>query len=172
MHKYRRAYEQAYQQEGKAWWCRKKEEKSPDNHKTEATRDVISWRIGWSCCARKGFSDKEGELLSFFRSIDSEKEWIRGKGKGVEQALLTETDRDKNMRFPDYLVIDFRHAAWLLGWFEGFLETQCVDVWRHSCGTGSDKGRTAAKFYRRLLYEKWSFNDREMEDLLGIIDAD
>ena len=156
------AYALACKQKDKTWWCRKKDDKPCGECKQDTKERVICWRIGWSRGTRKAFGDKEEILLCFLKRIDNGKAWTCGKKRGLEDALLTETKC--KVRFPVRKVIDFRHAAWLLGWFEGYSEKK-GDV---SSGLGSRLGGIAGKCYICLLYMKGWMKDPEVNKLLGI----
>ena len=160
-------YNRKIERESRDWWCKK--QKTGKANKSAATESVVAWRIGWSCRARKKFGDREAELLAFFKSIDSGNAWERGKAKGIKHARLTSSQqRDGKTCYEERSVIDLRHAAWLFGWFEGYIETRCAEVWRHVCGPGSLKGGCAGEAYIRLLYDKRWMHDGKVEQLLGI----
>ena len=162
------AYRCAFKQEDIAWWCRKKCEKRVDRHKSDSLCNVIAWRIGWSCGALRGFGDESDALLSFLKSIDNGEAWESGRQRGVEQARLDKKEREQEKRFPVHQVIDFRHAAWLLGWFKGYARTKGVAVGKHACGAGSRVGGTAAKYYLCLLRKNRLIEDTSVKNMLGI----
>ena len=162
------AYRRAFKQEDKAWWCSKKCEKRADKNKSDSIGNVIAWRIGWSCGALRGFGDESDALLSFLKSIDSGKTWEAGRQRGVEQARLNKKEREPKIKFPVHEVIDFRHAAWLLGWLTAYARTKGVAVGKHACGAGSRVGGIAAKYYLCLLRKNRWIEDPTVKSMLGI----
>lgn len=137
----------AFEQEDKAWWYRGKEEKS-------SVDQVICWRLEWSRGVRKSFGDEEQLrcFLAFLKKIDDGKAWAHGKKKGEKEACSTTKEYER--------VIDLQHAAWLLGWFEGYSKKKGTDVCNNNNvrRLGSRVGGTAGKFY----------NDPEVRRRLGI----
>lgn len=163
----KQAYERA-RNEGKKWWCRSEGEKCPDEEKRAKIDNVIVWRIGWCCSVLRCFAAKEDLLLSFAKNIDSGSAWERGRQKGRKQARLTERARENRTCVRVHRVIDFRHAAWLLGWFEGYAGIKGARIAKHSCGIGSGVGRDAAMAYMDLLCNMGWMNDPIVNNLLGI----
>jgi len=155
-------YALACKQKDKTWWCRKKDDKPCVKYKRDTKANVICWRIGWSLGTLKALGDKKSILLCFFQRIDNGKAWECGKRRGLEDEDAS-LIQDK-ICFPVHKVIDFRHAAWLLGWFEGYSEKK-GDV---SSTFGSCLGGWAGKCYICLLHMKDWMRDPEVNRLLGI----
>ena len=157
------AYCSAFKKD-KNWWCRREGEKQRNGHENEKIGRVICWRIGWCCGLLRALGDKEEQLLCFLKRIDGGCAWARGRRKGKKEAHVCLTTK---VCFDIHVVIDFRHAAWLFGWLEGYSETKGTDV-RKSGGFGSRVGGTAGEYYIRLLYKKDLLNDPEVRELLDI----
>ena len=145
-------YNCAYKQ-GKDWWCRRKDQKS-------SGEQIIAWRIGWSRAVREALGNRKEELQGFLKRIDGGRAWESGRKKGTQDASLTIEEYETK-------VTDFRHAAWLLGWLEGYSE-KGTDVDEHTGGSGSKYGRTAGRFYMCLLAEEGWMENSKVKKLLGI----
>ena len=157
------AYCHAFKKD-KAWWCRREGEKQKDGRKTDKIGRVICWRIGWCSGVCKALGVKKKQLCCFLKSIDGGCTWARGRKKGKEEAHGGLT---KEISFDIHVVVDFRHAAWLFGWLEGYSKAKGHDV-RKNGGFGSGVGGIAGNCYSRLLFEKDWINDPEVRRRLDI----
>ena len=157
-------YNQATETRTQAWWCRERND-SEEKHLKNITAwrcDIIKWRIGWAKTLRACAGTEILDLIT--NIVDSS--WDCTKEKGRQHALRCEYNRKDKKRFPDYRVISFRHAAWLLRWFEGY-EEEC----REPIGNprnGTKNGKAAVDAYKRLLVDCRWLEDAKLKTLLGI----
>ena len=142
----RKDYQHAIAQRDKEWWCRQKDDarESGLKHIAGVRSQTIEWRIGWAMTVCQ---IAEQEVLDFLASFSDS--WECGKKAGAKHAWRGDCNSTDRERFPDYRVISFRHAAWLLGWLKGFKKVCKGPVPKPR--RGSKNGRAAAKIYGYLL---------------------
>ena len=140
-------YRQKIATEAKEWWCRQWDDtREKDLKCTTGVRfQTVEWRIGWAMTVRQCAQQK---VLDLFANNFPDS-WECGKKAGVKHARRGDRNCTDRERFSDYRVISFRHAAWLLGWLEGF-KKECNDPVSKP-RRGSKNGRAAAKTYGFLI---------------------
>ena len=115
---------------------------------TDWCSEIFCWRIGWALGVHEVIKKKAKgcHVLRFFKNIESGERWQCGL-KSARSAAPDDCRRSINIYDP----IVFKHAAWLLGWFDGYKEQhEDVHEKHKECkrkGYGLGKGRDAARLY-------------------------